>query len=270
MREGLSIPGTLKRFAADWKRYRAYVFYAARAELRAEIANSYLNWVWWVLEPFCMMLVYTVVFGVIFRSGEPYFAVFVMTGITLWRFFSMTVQNSALLVRHHQHIVSHIYIPKQMLLLVLMLRNAFKAALAFLVVFVMMLVFRVPPHPTVFLLVPGVVLLFFVTYFVSCFAMHLGVQIEDMSYVVNVCLTILMFFTGTFWSIENRLPAPWGQIVMRINPVAYAISVCRNGLLYGVNSINWSYFVWLAAALFLCVIGTRLIYRNENTYVKLL
>jgi len=268
--EKLSVAGTPGRLARDWKKYREYVFYAARAELRAETANSYLNWAWWVLEPFCMMLVYTVVFGVIFRSGEPYFAVFVMTGITLWRFFAMTVQNSASLVRNHRSIVCHIYIPKQMLLLILMFRNAFKAALAFLIVFVMMAVFRVPLHPTMFLLVPGVILLFCVTYFVSCIVMHLGVRIEDMNYVSNVVLTILMFFSGTFWSIENRLPAPWGLIVSRVNPVAYAISICRNGLLYGTNSLHWTYFIWLGGALLLSLIGSWLVYRHENTYVKVI
>ena len=62
--EKLSVAGTPGRLARDWKKYREYVFYAARAELRAETANSYLNWAWWVLEPFCMMLVYTVVFSI--------------------------------------------------------------------------------------------------------------------------------------------------------------------------------------------------------------
>ena len=53
------------RFLKDLKEYSYLSRYMARTGLKAEVANSYLNWVWWVLEPFCMMLVYTVVFGVI-------------------------------------------------------------------------------------------------------------------------------------------------------------------------------------------------------------
>ena len=42
--------------------------YASKSQLRSEVANSYLDWVWWILEPFCNMLVYTIIFGYIFNA----------------------------------------------------------------------------------------------------------------------------------------------------------------------------------------------------------
>lgn len=268
--ESLTLAETVRRFASDWRRYKDYVIYTAQAELRAEVANAYLDWVWWILEPFCLMIVYTIVFGFIFRVSEPYFPAFVMSGIAMWRFFSMSVQGSATLVKSHKMIVSRIYIPKHMILLVYMLRCAIKTLFSFAVVLVMMVVFRVIPSLTMFMVLPGLVLLFLVTYVVCCFVMHIGVFVEDMSYIVNVGLTMLMYFTGTFWSIETRIPAPYGIIASRLNPVAFSISLARNGLLYGKSSLHWSYFVWIAVLLVLAVVGTRLIYRNENTYVKVI
>ena len=47
----------MKRFANDLKKYHGYALYAAKAELKAEVAGSYLNWVWWILEPVCLMLI---------------------------------------------------------------------------------------------------------------------------------------------------------------------------------------------------------------------
>ena len=55
-----------KQFFADIKRYKSYMICAAKSELKTEVADSYLNWIWWVLEPFCLMLVYTFIFGIIF------------------------------------------------------------------------------------------------------------------------------------------------------------------------------------------------------------
>ena len=49
----------MNRFIKDMKRYFAYAKFAARADLKAEVASSYLNWLWWVLDPLLFMMVYT-------------------------------------------------------------------------------------------------------------------------------------------------------------------------------------------------------------------
>ena len=53
----------MNRFIKDTKKYWKYTIYAAKSQLKTEVANSYLNWIWWILEPFCFMLIYAFVFG---------------------------------------------------------------------------------------------------------------------------------------------------------------------------------------------------------------
>ena len=50
------------RFWNDLKKHNGYALYAAKAELKTEVASSYLNWIWWILEPLCFMMIYAVVF----------------------------------------------------------------------------------------------------------------------------------------------------------------------------------------------------------------
>ena len=50
----------VKKFWGDVKNYWQYTVYAAKTDLKAEVANSYLNRLWWLLEPFFNMLVYAV------------------------------------------------------------------------------------------------------------------------------------------------------------------------------------------------------------------
>ena len=49
------------RFFRELKKYWGFAIYAAKSDLRAEVANSYLNWLWWILEPTSSMLIYTIV-----------------------------------------------------------------------------------------------------------------------------------------------------------------------------------------------------------------
>ena len=107
----------MNRFIKDMKRYFAYAKFAARADLKAEVASSYLNWLWWVLDPLLFMMVYTFIAIVVFRSSVQYFPLFVFVGLTLWNFFNKTVIQSVKLVRNNSSIVSKVYVPKYILLL---------------------------------------------------------------------------------------------------------------------------------------------------------
>ena len=49
----------MKKFINNIAKYYKYAVYSAKAELKSEVADSYLNWLWWIIEPFCFMLIYT-------------------------------------------------------------------------------------------------------------------------------------------------------------------------------------------------------------------
>ena len=74
----------MSRFLKDTKKYYKYAIYSAKSKLQSEVASSYLNWLWWVLDPICFMLIYTLIFGVVFNAKEQYFTVFIFIGLTMW------------------------------------------------------------------------------------------------------------------------------------------------------------------------------------------
>ena len=68
----------IKKAIGNIKKYFRYAVYSAKSELKSEVANSYLNWIWWILEPICLMLVYVFIVEVVFQTKEPKFPVFVL------------------------------------------------------------------------------------------------------------------------------------------------------------------------------------------------
>ena len=106
---GLKKEGIFFRFFYDMRRYYRYAMRLARASLRAEVANAYLNWLWWLIEPFSMMLIYGFIFGIVFQSKEEYFNAFLFIGLTIWRFFSRSVVDSSKIIRGNRAIISKVY-----------------------------------------------------------------------------------------------------------------------------------------------------------------
>ena len=73
-------------FFRDIVKYRYYIIASAKANLKADVAGSYLNWMWWVLEPLGLMTMYAVIFGWLFKNGISYFPIFIACGNALWGF----------------------------------------------------------------------------------------------------------------------------------------------------------------------------------------
>lgn len=258
------------RFIHDMQKYIDYSIRLAKADLRSEVANSYFDWLWWLIEPICTMLIYTLIFGVVFSASEPYFPIFIFIGITMWGFFSRSVSGSVNTVRINKGIITKIYMPKYILLFSKMLVNSFKMMVSFAVVAVMMVVFKVIPTFHILCFIPILLTLFLFTFGVGTIMMHYGVYVSDLSYITGIVLSILVFLTGTFYSLKKRFPEPFGEIIEQYNPIAFLIASMRNALLYG-QAPDWGLlFLWGFISLILIALGVFTIYSNENAYVKVI
>lgn len=258
------------RFFHDMRKYFPYAVRAAKADLKAEVTNSFLDWLWWLIEPVCMMLIYTVMFGVVFDAAEQYFPVFIFIGITMWSFFTRGVTGSVEMVRANRSIVTRVYLPKYILLVSKLMVNGFKMLVSFAVIAVMLVVFRVRITGSVLGAMPILLVFFLITFGVGSILMHYGVYVNDLSYITGILLTMMMYLTGTFYDIAKRIPAPFGPLLERCNPIAFLIAEMRSVVLYE-GTIDWPLLaLWGAVSVLLIGIGVFTIYRNENSYVKVI
>ncbi len=258
------------RFFRNIKKYQGYAVYAAKAQLKSEVAASYLNWIWWILEPFLTMIIYVIVFGYIFKAAEPNYTVFLFLGILMWNFFNGVVRSSISVVKNNQNIISRVYVPKYVLLISLMYQYAFKFAFGMVVEFVMMVSFHVKFGWNMLSAIPLFIGFFLFTFACSSVLIHFGVYIYDLKYVVGIILNFVMFLSGVFYSIEGRLPGLYGRIAGRVNPIAFFISSMRNILLYEKDYSYLWLLIWCLISIGVSSIGIRLIHKNENNYAKVI
>lgn len=248
--------------------YFPYAAEEARARLHAEVSAMRLNWGWWILEPVLQMLVYVLIFGYIFRARTEYYPAYVFTGLTLWRFFSSVATSSSRVIRSNKSILQRVYLPRFTLLVTLVLYNGFKMLISFAVVIVLMIWYRI--QLSIYLLyVPlFLILLCVLTFGISSIIAHIGVYVDDIQNLLPILLRLMMYFTGVFYSIEDRIPGKIGELILHLNPIAYIIDSIRKLLLFrSPVSLTW-FFIWLALGLILCRIGLHLLYRYGNRYLK--
>ncbi len=260
----------LKRFFTDLNKYKKYLLYSTKATLKSEVSGSYLAWFWWVLEPFCFMLIYTFISEVVFKKNMPFAAVFVFLGLTVWDFFNKCVGGSGGLLKSNKGIITKIYLPKHLIFIKNMMVNGFKMLISLGICFLLMVVYRVPMSFNVFAIIPCFLMLFVVTFGIGCVIMHFGVYVEDLSKIVRIALRLVFYMSGVFYDIATSVKAPYGELLLKINPIAVAMDGCRKALLYK-TAPDWVMLgIWFAIGVIFAIWGIIVVYRNENNYGKIL
>ncbi len=260
----------MKKYIANIKKYKSYMIYASRSALKADVATSKLNWLWWILNPLLFMLVYTFVSLVVFGRGEKYFPIFVFLALNFWNFFSACVNKSTRLIKKNRSTISKVYLPKYILVLEVMMQEGFKMCVSFSLVLVMIPMYHVPLTWRVICAVPIVIVLLLLTYAVSCVALNIGVFFDDLANIVTVLLRLVFYMSGIFYDINKRVPAPYNKLLLYGNPMGFLINCMRRCVLYEKLPSFKGLGIWFVAGLVVAVIGTRMIVKHENSYVKMI
>lgn len=258
----------MKRFISDMRHYYRYIFYSAKCLLKEEVADSFLNWGWLILNPIMFMLVYAFVQIAIFGNAMKYLASFCFVGLMVWNFFNTTVSSSVRLIKRYGSIISKTYVPKYCFVMTTCLVNGFKMLVSFGLVLFSLLIYRVPVSPLMFWSVPYLLLLVLISFGLSCIFLHFGVYFDDLANIVPIALRLMFFMSGVFFDLEGKLEGNLGVIVERLNPTAFIILQIRRTLIYGQPTSKIWFVLWLIAGLIFSVIGIALIYKYERTYVK--
>ena len=81
-------------------------------------------------------------------------------------------------------------------------------------------------------------------------------------------MNMMMFLSCIFYDVLTTLPEPLNAVMMCLNPVAVVVDTMRNALLYNTASNLPILGMWFLISIILCCIGVHIVYKNENSYVK--
>lgn len=260
----------MKKFINNIIKYYKYAVYSAKAELKSEVADSYLNWLWWIIEPFCFMLIYTFVFGIVFKNNTPYFASFVFIGLTVWDFFNRMLTGSVKLIINNRDLVTKVYVPKYVLLLSKSFTYLFKMGISLLITFALMIFQGVPFTWHILFIIPIFIVLYVISFGIGMILMHFGVTLNDLGNLTNIALRMVFYLSGVFYNINERLSGKLKYILLRANPVAFCMNELRKVMLQGVLPNFAVLGVWLIIGIGLCALGVHLINSYENSYAKVI
>ena len=145
-----------------------------------------------------------------------------------------------------------------------------QSILAAVLVVIMIPIYRVPLTWRVIYVIPIFVILLLFTYAISCLALNFGVFMDDLANIISVLLRLIFYMSGIFYNVEKRVPEPYNHWMMNGNPMTFLITSMRNCVLYEKSPNLKVMAIWFVVSIVLAVIGTKVIIKHENSYVKLI
>lgn len=223
-------------------RFRVLLYYLVVRELKGRYKSSVLGFLWTLLNPLLMMLVFTVVFTVILPNyAVPQYPIFLLCGLLPWNYFSASVIGSIHSVVGNANLVKKVYFPREILPIATVLAQLINFLLALLVLFALLLIFRMPLSPRWWML-PLVILLH------TCFTIGLAlilsavnVYYRDTMMIMDVVIMAWFFLTPVFYPLDV-LPRSYEvlgfslnvhRLMYILNPMASLINTYRDLLYLG-------------------------------------
>lgn len=256
-------PPTLAMDAADLWRHRGLFGTLVWRILAVRYKQTLVGSAWAVLQPFALMVVFTVFFGWLTRiptDGAPY-PVFFFTGLWLWSFVAASVLAGASSVMANGHIVAKVYFPRALLPAATVAACLFDFLVGVPALLALMAWYGI---------VPGAGLLLFPLALLTAALLGLGLALwfaalyvfyRDTAHLLPFLVQMWMFASPVIYPL-SLVPAPW-QGVYALNPMVGIIAATRWAFAGG-PPVEPRLLLISAGAALLIAVGGYLYFRRKE------
>lgn len=243
-----------------WKN-RDLIWALTGREIRGRYKGSLFGIVWSFLNPALMLLVFTFVFGEIFKArwgnqsahGGVDFAVALFSGLLIYNFFAECMAKAPGLIVGNANYVKKVVFPLETLAIVTLLSSLFHLGIAYLILVGLLtfsgwsLGWSVLLAPVVFL--PFVCLVLGLTWLFSA----LGVFVRDIGQLIAPAITATLFLSPVFYplsSVSERF-----RWLYHLNPLTLMIEQIRGLVLHHQLPDLSAWFAYSAISLLILMAG---------------
>lgn len=229
------VRGTVKS-VKDLAAYRELLVLLVRRELKARYKDSALGFLWSLIRPLTILLVYYVAIGKFLGAERsiPEFAIYIFTGLIAWQFFAEVVSAGTGSIVNNGGLIKKVYLPREVFPLSVVGSALFTLATQFVVLVMALLVTGSVPTGSRLLFVPLALAVLLV--YATAFALVLSavnVYLRDVAYLVEISLTVLFWLSPVVYSwelVRSAIDDGFLQQLYLANPVTAAVLAMQRGL----------------------------------------
>jgi lipopolysaccharide transport system permease protein len=216
-------------FADIWA-YRELLFFLTWRDVKVRYKQTALGAAWAILQPLFMMIIFTIFFGRlagVASAGIPY-PLFALGGLVPWTFFSNAITASGNSLVGSANLITKVYFPRLIVPAAAMLAGLVDFLLAFLILVVMMVYYRVTLTVQILFLPVLILLTALFSLGVGTWMSALNVKYRDVRFALPFLIQLWLFVSSVILP-SSSIPQKWRWLIM-LNPMSGIIEGYRAAL----------------------------------------
>lgn len=255
----------LLKMVATFQRYRFLMKQLILRDFKSRYKRSVLGVLWSFLNPLLTMLVQYIVFSTLFRGDIPNYALYLLTGIVCFNFFSEATSVSSESIVINTPLITKVYVPKIIYPSASIVSSAINLLLSIIPLLIVMLITGAYPKPAIVLLPYGLLCLIFLSTGIGLMLATGMVFFKDVQFLWNILVMLWMYATPIFYP-ASIIPEPLMPIY-RCNPLYHIVTFCRTILIDGVSPSPGSYLACLVCAVIPMFLGITLFRKKQDDFI---
>ncbi|MCC2320201.1 ABC transporter permease [Cellulomonas xiejunii] len=270
--------GTVQQIRDIWA-HRELLDMLVRRELKARYKDSTLGFVWSLMRPLALLLIYWLALGKFLGAARsiPDFAVFIYTGLTAWGLFSEIVTAGTGSIVANNGLIKKVYLPREIFPLSSVGSAIFNFGIQLGILLVATAALSEIPTGARWGYLPlalAVILVIGTAW--GIFLSAVNVYLRDVQYLVEIVIMIA-FWTSPIvysWALVSGELSPALQQVYLANPITLAIIGFQQTFWVGGDGqpvpphLTEGLLVWFAIGLVMLWLAQRVFVRLQGNFAQ--
>jgi lipopolysaccharide transport system permease protein len=255
---------------AEFRRYRELFYFLIWRDVKIRYKQTALGASWAIIQPFFMMIIFTVMFGRmagIDSEGVPY-PVFSYAALVPWTYFQYAVTQSGNSLVANAKLISKVYFPRAIIPASASLSGLVDFGIASLVMIGMMIYYDMPVPLGLLLWPVFVVPLAVLATSLGMIFSAMNVKYRDIKYTIPFFIHVMLFVSPIIYG-TSTVPEKY-RLVLLLNPLVGIIDAFR-AVVIPTRPVDWG-GLWIACGIttVLLVVASVYFYRTERWFADLI
>ena len=211
--------------------YRELLYFLTLRDIKVRYKQTALGAAWAVIQPFFMMLVFSLFFGRLAKvpsDGIPY-PVFTFCALLPWQLFAHALTESSNSLVANERLITKVYFPRLIVPIAAVLGGLVDFAVAFVILLAMMAYYGIVPTVAIVTLPAFILLAVMTALAVGLWLSALNVKYRDVRYTITFLIQFWLFATPVAYP-SSIVPEKW-RALYGLNPMAGVVEGFRWALL---------------------------------------
>jgi len=216
----------------DIWRHAALLYELVHRDLTVRYKRSLLGFLWTMLHPLLLMLIFVVVFSAIFRGNSPHYETYFLSAYIAWNFFAQTTTNAMAAVAWNGPLMKRVRVPPSIFTLSTVVSGLVNVGLSLIVLFTIMLVVGAPLRASLWFLPVSLLLVGVFSFGAALALTAISIFFGDVREMVQAGMPALMYLTPIIYPL-SIVPERYRWLI-KLNPLVYIVEIVRDPIYYGI------------------------------------